>query len=78
MAFNGKYIKASEKYKHIYLYRGSDGKTIYYNIKIELKGIPPEYASYKNERDAALHVDKYLIRNGKPPVNILKPKKQTS
>jgi len=33
-------------------------------------GIPKK--SYPTERDAAIAIDKYLIKNGKEPVNILK------
>jgi hypothetical protein len=34
------------------------------------------YKCYHTEREAALAIDKHLISNGKPPVNILKSLKE--
>ena len=48
-----------------------DGKDYW---TISLPGVSK--ISFPSERDAAIAVDKILIKNGKQPVNILKPLKK--
>ena len=44
---------------------------VYYRVVI--RGVSK--IGYKTEKEAAIAVDKYLIRKGKEPVNVLKRKK---
>lgn len=70
---NRKYIGKSNKYKGV--------SQVYFNDLIQWKA--KSYANYtywekfcETERDAALAYDMYMIKIGKNPVNVLKPKSQ--
>lgn len=68
----------SDKYKHVTLYKNSGtGKELWFAI-LNKQYNPKEgtswTASFDNERDAAIAVDKKLLAWGKEPVNILKKK----
>lgn len=55
--------------------RIANGKEFYYmQVKIGRHGKGASKC-YPTAREAAIAVDVYLIKNGKQPVNILKPKK---
>lgn len=60
------------KYKGVYSYI-THGKHLCWHTSGSIKG--RRFSIYaKTEREAALKYDKKMIENGKPPVNILKPK----
>jgi len=64
-----KYLGKSKIYKHTYKELRSNGELGWFgNVWSQKK------SGFDNERDCALWVDMQLIRKGKPPVNILKPK----
>lgn len=65
-----KYIGKSLNYKNVYSY-STFNNTIEFNGKI----LGLSKCGFLTERDAALWVDKTLIRNGKQPINILILKK---
>lgn len=57
-----------------YVTKKRRGGRVYWMFSLTLNGERMYSTPYKTEREAALAVDEYLIRKGKPPVNILKPK----
>jgi len=57
-----------------YVTKKRRGGRDYWMFSITIDGERFYSIPYKKERDAALGADNYLIRRGKPPVNILKPK----
>lgn len=73
MASRSRYIGKSKKYRNVYEYINTEGRSTY-----TAKTPYGEKWGFLKERDCALCVDKILISNGKKPVNILVPlKKQT-
>lgn len=60
------------EYKYVTKKRRSG--RVYWTFSITIEGERYYSPPYKEERDAALGADKYLISKGKSPVNILKPK----
>lgn len=68
--YNPKKIKDGSKFKHVSVFRLHTGELIYsasiYRYKVR--------SYFYNEREAALLVDKVLIKYGEEPVNILKKK----
>ena len=62
----------SKKYKGVYHYKNSRNK-VFWLAQGSIRGINFNIHT-TSERDAALKYDKKMIENGKPPVNILKPK----
>ncbi|MBD3198035.1 MAG: hypothetical protein GF317_23495 [Candidatus Lokiarchaeota archaeon] len=66
MAFDAKWIKTSDRYKYVQMYRF--GKKMMWRGLAGKKG----YGKYfSTEREAAIYVDKQLIEQRKEPVNIL-------
>lgn len=59
-----KYIKSKYKYIHCKVMNNKE----YWDARINGKF----RCSYDSEREAAIAIDKYLISEGKEPVNILK------
>lgn len=47
------------------------GRIREWRARIRINGVVYD-GYYKTEKDAAIAIDKILIRNGKPPINILK------
>jgi len=69
------YIKCSDKYKYVSIYKVKDG--IFYRASFVRTYKYEQYFGWKlydTEREAALAVDKYLLSIGRNPVNILKKK----
>jgi len=69
------YIKCSDKYKYVSIYKVNDG--IFYRALFVRTYKYGQYSGsklYDTEREAALAVDKYLLSIGRNPVNILKKK----
>lgn len=66
---NSRYVKS--KYKYVYGYTSTSSKSsdIYWRVRVNTGT-----KSFLNEKQAALVVDEYLIKQGKEPVNILKRK----
>lgn len=62
-----KYIRGSDKYKYVSLYREKGGDKEIWAANIKGHG-----NRFKTEKEAALWIDKWLIKNGRNPVNILK------
>lgn len=60
-------------YEGVYYYKISGKLKWIVRIK-DVEGKWKQHGTHENERLAAIAYDKYLIRNNKPPVNILKPK----
>tara|TARA_R100000951_G_C2648656_1_gene183548 strand:+ start:2437 stop:2670 length:234 start_codon:yes stop_codon:yes gene_type:complete len=52
---------------------GPEGKYINFRAQIVING-KRQYSNHQTEIEAAKRYDMYLIRAGKDPVNILKPK----
>lgn len=64
-----KIVGESKKYKHVRIVSDSTMREFWQtNCMNELK-------EFMTEREAAIEVDKILIKSGKEPVNILKAKK---
>jgi hypothetical protein len=71
-----KTIKKSEKYKYVNYRRNlasNSAKRCFWEAHIRRKGESLR-AYYDDEKSAALAVDKFLIRLGLEPINILKRK----
>lgn len=67
-----KYIGINQEFKNVYEYSYPDGTLTYEaNVQINKKATKKLFAT---AREAALEVDKILLKNGKDPVNILKRK----
>lgn len=68
--YNPKKIKDGSKFKHVSVFRLHTGELIYsasmYKHKVR--------SYFYTEREAALLIDKVLIKHGEEPVNILKRK----
>lgn len=62
-----KYLKKSTKYKLVYVYQHQQTKEKRY---VAIKSSASN--TFTEERDAAKRVDILKIREGKPPLNILK------
>lgn len=65
----GKRIHVKSKYKCVRGIKNMYHDKIYWTVHI--KGVGSN--GFNTEREAAIAVDKYFIKKGKPPVNILKP-----
>ena len=60
-----KHIRKSDKWKYVYLYRMDNGGLMW------AASVNGKVSFHKDERDAALSVDKRRIEQGKLPINIL-------
>jgi hypothetical protein len=65
-----KTIKSIKSTKYKYVERTEVNDKVYW--RVTMRGVSK--IGYDTEREAALVVDKYLLRKGKEPVNILKRK----
>jgi hypothetical protein len=65
-----KHIKGGSKFKYVSLVHFiNNGK-----VNHKYRSCIGKFSAYYNtERESAIAVDKYLIKNGKKPINILKP-----
>lgn len=61
-------IKIKSKYKHIYQKSATSWQASIQRKLLRFR------ANFTTEKDAAIAVDKFLIKNGLDPVNILKSK----
>lgn len=75
---NGKYVPENQfrvysgetVYKHVYEYRA--GFQTFFEANLEING-ENVVKTFDNLKDAAKYVDLQLIKEGKNPVNLLKP-----